>query len=226
MAILSDLSKPLQRGERIKCVCDICGCDFELLGKYRKKILNPALGVKGKFCSKKCMGLSNLASLEVPCDECSVIFKKLPCQIRKTKHNFCNRSCGAKYRNKHKNTGNRRSKLEVWLESKLTTLYPNLKFLFNDTSSIQSELDICIPELNIAFELNGIFHYEKIFKNFERTQERDKIKVSLCANAGIGLCVIDTSKQKYFKESSSQEFLTIITNIIEERISEKLLFKV
>ena len=221
MSVITDLLKPLQWGERIKCICDHCGGNFELLGKYRKKILDPNSKVKGKFCSKRCMGLAKVVSLDVLCEECSVTFKKLPCHIRKSNHNFCCQSCAGKYGAKHKTKGCRRSKLEAWLELKLVNSYPNVKFLFNDTSAIQAELDIFCPDLKVAFELNGVFHYEDIFGKLETTKNRDKMKVSLCASAGIGLCVIDTSKQKYFKESSSQEFLAIIQSIIQERITEK-----
>ena len=96
-----------------------------------------------------------------------------------------------------------------------------MEFKFNDTSAIQAELDIYIPELNIAFELNGIFHYENIFGNLDKTLIKDKMKVSLCANIGIGLCVIDTSRQKHFKESSSMQYLDIIIEIINDRIASK-----
>jgi len=42
-------------------------------------------------------------------------------------------------------------------------LYPDLVIHFNKKDAINSELDIYIPSLKLAFELNGIFHYEPIF---------------------------------------------------------------
>jgi hypothetical protein len=39
-----------------------------------------------------------------------------------------------------------------------------------------------------------------------------------CAEQGIELCVIDVSRQKYFKEHSSQAFLDIIMEIINGRL--------
>lgn len=194
-------------------MCDHCGSGFQILAKYRNS------KGRGSYCSRPCFWQSKKVSVTISCEECGKEFTKLPSQIKQTKHNFCSQSCAGKYGAKHKTTGCRRSKLESWLESKLVQAHPNIKFLFNDTSAIQAELDIYIPELNIAFELNGIFHYEDIFANLDRTQRKDKMKVSLCANAGIGLCVIDTSKQRYFKEATSKQFLDIIVSIIQRRLS-------
>ena len=80
-----------------------------------------------------------------------------------TKNNFCSRSCSATFNNKNKTYGTRRSKLEVFLEKELIKLYPDLLFHFNRKDTINSELDIYIPSLKLAFELNGIFHYEPIY---------------------------------------------------------------
>jgi hypothetical protein len=107
--------------------------------------------------------------------------------------------------------------LEKWLEIQLGIKYPQLKIQYNERETISGELDIYIPSLKLAFELNGIFHYEDIFGQLERTQNNDKRKFAACSEKGIGLCIIDTSRQRYFKEKSSQEFLNIITNIINNK---------
>ena len=126
------------------------------------------------------------------CKECGKPTRRRPSDIAKIKNVFCSYRCSGTFNAKHKTTGANRSKLELWLERQLLTLYPTLEFKFNDTSAIQAELDIYIPDIQIAFELNGIFHYENIFGKLENTQRRDKMKVTLCSQAGIGLCVIDT----------------------------------
>ena len=87
----------------------------------------------------------------------------------KSGHLFCNHSCAATYNITHKTVGTRRSKLEVWLESQLRELYPNLTLLPNDKTAINSELDFYFPELKLAFELNGIFHYEPIYLRTRET---------------------------------------------------------
>jgi hypothetical protein len=124
------------------------------------------------------------------------------------------------YNNKHKTTGNRRSKLEIYLEQQLTLLYPNIAIDFNNKSVIGSELDIYIPSLNLAFELNGIFHYEPIFgvNKLDQIRNNDISKSKACFDAKIDLCIIDTSNQINFKISTSKPYLDIITKIIDERL--------
>ena len=117
----------------------------------------------------------------------------------------------------HKTKGTRVSKLETYIQKQLLDIYPSLTFLFNDKTAINSELDIYIPSLKLAFELNGIFHYEPVFgeNKLQKIQENDENKFQKCINNNISLCVIDTSSQKYFKEHSSQKFLNIIIEVIE-----------
>jgi hypothetical protein len=111
--------------------------------------------------------------------------------------------------------------LERWLEVQLGARYPTLRILFNDCIAIKAELDIYIPSLRLAFELNGIFHYEPIFgqDKLSQTQNKDKYKLHACTKAGIDLCVIDTSGARYFKPKGSQRFLDIITRVIDERMA-------
>ena len=68
--------------------------------------------------------------------------------------------------------------------------------------------------------MNGIFHYEPIYgiNKLNQIQENDKSKTKLCHDLKIDLCIIDVSQQKYFTISTSQKYLDIITNIINERL--------
>jgi len=143
-----------------------------------------------------------------------------PSQSKRGNHNFCSKSCSGKWNNAHKKHGTRRSKLEIWLEKQLPSLYPHFEFHFNRRDAINSELDIYIPDLCLAFELNGIFHYEPIFgpEKLASTQNNDERKFQACVEAGIELCIVDVSSQKYFKPKSSQKFLSIITSVINKKI--------
>jgi hypothetical protein len=111
--------------------------------------------------------------------------------------------------------------LEVWLETQLISLHPDLEIHFNRKDTINSELDIFIPSLKLAFELNGIFHYEPIFgaKQFGRIQSNDNRKILACAEKEISLCILDVSHIKYFKDRTSKPFLDIIERIISQAIS-------
>lgn len=143
---------------------------------------------------------------------------------KKSRNMFCNRSCAASYNNTHKTHGTTRSKLERWLELKLIDLYPNIEFKFNKKDAINSELDIYLPELKLAFELNGIYHYEPIhgIKVLTNIQNNDKRKFQACLEQGIELCIIDSSKLVYFKETNALPFLDIIKNIINTKLNTDL----
>jgi hypothetical protein len=202
----------------LACKCYQCNEKFVV----KKKFITYELKHKIKsvmFCSKSCAAIYKSPRQTVICGNCNISFKKFLNQINKTKNHFCSCSCAVTYNNKNKKTGNRRSKLEIWLEEQLTTLYPNIEIQYNQKSVINSELDIYIPSLNLAFELNGIFHYEPIYgsNKLKQIQENDISKSKSCHEAKIDLCLIDTSNQKYFKECTSTKYLNIITNIIDKR---------
>lgn len=192
--------------------CTICKNIFYKIKYDLQKALKTSSTHKAIYCSNTCRAKKQT----VNCKQCKKSFEKALNQIIKHPNHFCSRSCGATYNNTHKTKGTRRSKLETFLESTLSKLYPNLEFQFNSKDAINSELDIYIPSLKLAFELNGVFHFEPIFGNKKllQTQNNDQRKFQACAEKRISLCVIDTSKQKYFKKSTSLEFLNIITDII------------
>jgi len=168
------------------------------------------------FCSHSCN--SGFPGKEVTCKNCNKKFIKQNCALN-TKNNFCSKSCSATYNNTHKLFGIRRSKLEAWLEDKLTKLYPELKMHFNRKDTINSELDIYVPKLKLAFELNGIFHYEPIHGKdlLKKIKNNDNRKFQACLEQKIELCVIDSSGLTYFKEDKAKKYLDIITDIINKK---------
>jgi hypothetical protein len=172
------------------------------------------------FCDQKCFHDYNNCKEKLICCQCGVEFLKSLSQLKKTKNSFCSQSCAATYNNTHKTKGNRRSKLETWLEEQLTILYPNLEILYSNKTTINSELDVYIPLLNLAFELNGIFHYEPIFgeSKLNQIQNNDSRKFQACLENGIELCIIDTSQHKYVKPSTSQKYLDIIIHLVNFKL--------
>ncbi len=202
--------------------CDYCNLEFEVSKrKFTHAKYNKRFGKKF-YCSKDCRYKSQGKSepVLVNCKKCGVSFLKLAKEVQKTgNNNFCSSSCAAIFNNANKKTGIRRSKLEIWLESKIPELFPELEFEFNSKKHISSELDIYIPKLKLAFELNGIFHYKPIFgeAKFNQIKENDLKKAESCKEKGISLFIIDTSEQVRFTENGSLEFLDKIVNLIKDR---------
>lgn len=210
-----------KNNDKLPCECYICGSTFFVV---KRTIVNTLHGSKNKtmYCSKICIGHSKKNSIKLNCSNCKKEINRTPAQIKDSKSNnhFCSKSCAAQYNNTHKTKGNRRSKLEIYLEQKLTELYPKLYIDYNKTNAINSELDIYIPSFKLAFQLNGIFHYEPIYgkEKLNRIQNNDNRKFQACAEKEIELCIIDTTSQKYFKEKTSIKFLDIITSIINSKL--------
>ena len=203
--------------QHIELLCQHCG---EIFTRTKGEIYTAVKGRSRRtFCSLRCNGLAKTARgiQIVTCEWCQQPFTKKRSQVKHTKHNFCGCSCAASYKNAHKETGTRRSKLEVWLEEQLRTHYPDLEILFNAKTAINSELDIHFPSLNLAFELNGIYHYEPIHgaDKLASIQTNDHRKFAACADKGIALCVIDVSAMVYFKPAKGQKFLDIIADIVD-----------
>lgn len=214
--------------DKLPLICLKCKCTFYKKKKYisqtnlHKTHSNPCskyckLYANGcLYCSEKCANLAKITQQKVNCAQCNKEFSKPLNKIKTAKNNFCSSSCAATYNNTHKTKGYRRSKLEIWLETQLLILYPQIHFEFNKKDAINSELDIYIPSLKLAFELNGIFHYEPIYgeNRLIKIQNNDNRKFQACLEHNIELCIIDTSHLKNFKENKAKEFLTIISNII------------
>jgi len=209
-------------GKIIKFKCDGCG-EIYLKSKvyWYHNVINKKRTVS--FCTKQCemkYRFVRCGSINGKCKQCekNIVVRKRDQKLRK--NHFCSKSCAATYNNTHKQSGTRRSRLEKWIEEQLIILYPNIQFKFNKKDDIESELDIYIPHLKLAFELNGIFHYEPIFGKqlLEKMENNDQRKMQACLERGIELCIINTSQQTYFKSRTSQKYLDIITNIINNKM--------
>jgi len=210
-------------GKVIKFKCDGCN-EVYLKNKvyWYHNVINMKRTVS--FCTKKCemkYRFIRLGSINSKCEQCKegIVVRKRDQELRK--NHFCSKSCAATYNNTHKKTGTRRSRLEKWIEEQLIVIYPDIQFKFNKKDDIESELDIYIPQFKLAFELNGIFHYEPIYGKqlLEKMENNDQRKMQACLERGIELCIIDTSQQTYFKPHTSQKYLDIIIDIINKKLS-------
>ena len=199
-----------------------CHCQKEYTINKNPTINAISRGKLKKYCSKECQYIGKGISepVNVNCLNCNKQFKKLANELKKHPNSFCDRSCAATYNNKNKTHGTRRSKLEIYLEEELKSKYNNLDIHFNRKDTINSELDIYIPSMKLAFELNGIFHYEPIYgdKKLNQIQNNDTRKFQACLEKGIEMCIIDVSSLSYFKPANAKKFLDIVCSLIDSKI--------
>lgn len=207
--------------DKLPCKCYYCQNIFYATRHQIVQSKNKNSHTNLKYCSIDCSNKALSKKELVNCKQCNKSFLKQLNQIKNSPNHFCCRSCSGTYNSLHKSHGTRRSKLEVWLEQELPALYPELEFHFNRKDTINSELDIYIPNLKLAFELNGVFHYEPIFgdKKLDQIQNNDNRKFQACGEKGISLCIIDVSALSYFKPDKAKKYLEIIMNIINNGTS-------
>lgn len=166
------------------------------------------------YCSYICKTISK-KKYEHSCVGCNIVFLSTEKDSK-----YCSNSCKSinlklsSYA--HRAGGKSRSQIELFVEENLTKDFPHIKFVFNDKETIGSELDVYIPELKMAIEINGIIHYEPIYgqEKLTKVQNRDKQKMINCYNLGIELIVIPLGKKGLTKKQT-QEVYQEIFNIIK-----------
>ena len=205
---------------RLPCKCYNCNKSFYVEKRYIIRELTHNYNYV-KFCSTECKNIYTGVLIKTICLNCNKPIKRTISTIKRNKNNssFCSQSCAASYNNAHKTIGTRISKLEKYIQSELIKLY-DFEIKYNSKIEINSELDIYIASLQLAFELNGIFHYEPIFgqEKLSQIQNNDCRKFQACIEHNIELCIIDVTRLKYFKEQTAKKYLDIIINIINIKL--------
>lgn len=210
----------------VELTCHQCGKSKHITRKdYLTKVRR---GTKKFFCDNQCQGKGQEKLLTLPCGFCKkpvVRTAKLQ-QDSKSGHIFCNRSCSISYHNAHKTKGYRRSKLEIWVEAEFRKHYPNLDLYANHRGAIDGELDLYFPSLKLAFEFNGILHYQPIYgtEKLSTIQHIDKRKLQECAEKEISLHVFDVSHVKHFTPKLGEllypEFRVHIERVLSLRLQQ------
>lgn len=210
---------------KILTKCDFCGKDFYKSLKNHNASTN-YYKHKQTFCSHTCRGNARrVPRVGIRCHTCDKELGKMLTEkeLLSKPVSYCSAKCYFASPIRKKKVGYRRSKLELYLEDRLPTIFPLLEFHFNKRDTINSELDIYVPSLKLAFELNGAFHYEPIFgkEQLEKIQNNDNRKFQACLEKGIELCIIDSSKLGYFKEKNAKPFLDIVVSVIAQKSLRK-----
>ena len=146
--------------------------------------------------------------IKLECANCSKKFEREKRQvsaskIHGSKNAFCTSECAASWNNKHTTRAPRTSKIEQWIQVRVTETFPTLDVHFNHKDAIDGELDIFVPSLKLGIEINGISHYEPIYgeERLKGEQINDELKRKICKERGINLIEVDVSKVKEFKNS-------------------------
>jgi hypothetical protein len=196
---------------QVKVKCNMCKEDFFIKQSRFKKS-----GQKF-FCSRECSSKHHTKKVEVVCLICNKNFLKPFDRIAKRPRHCCSPECAVILVKSLKDWGGRRSKLEIYVEENLKKDF-HLNFLFNETT-IGYELDIYIPEINYAIEINGITHYEPIYGEsiFKRRIEIDQQKLEECKNKNIKLDILNVSRDRNYPNILRKRYLEI-KNLILERL--------
>jgi hypothetical protein len=140
--------------------CHWCNKEYEVSSTKKAKSLYHynKEGVK-YYCSPECRFAARGRSkiLSEKCANCGKIFKPTTKKDKRCKsiNRFCCHSCAAKYNNKHKTTGNRRSKLEKWLEEKFQSKTA-ISYIIDKVQSL-AELLLCVAEAKVSCGLDAVF---------------------------------------------------------------------
>lgn len=204
----------------IKVNCKQCNIELPLQSKRKFELNN------GNFyCSCACRLLyrrENTKLIKTNCGQCGkeILKKKHYFKQSKSGKVFCGRRCSGVHFGQNKTTGTQVSKFELFVQKELISIFSNLNIEYNNSQTIKSELDIYIPELKLAFEINGPTHYKPIYgqERFNKTIKKDLEKKKNCRKLKIKLIIINTSFMRDgFSEIKSKPFLKKIIKAINKR---------
>ena len=137
--------------------------------------------------------------------QCAWCGKLIDITSKKNKRQYCDGTCRNQHLNSLREIGSQ-GMISKWeTEFQQLLIENNIKFEANKRDLIPSklEIDIWIPDHNIAIELNGIWHYSqkpygKDIAKYNRRLEKDKIKEKEVLELGYQYFVFE---DRYIKDT-------------------------
>ena len=176
-------------------------------------------GIPAGYCSDACRKQSRRRFAQTCC-HCE---KSYFAENRTSK--FCSHACRSiklqLHKYAHVRSGLSRSKIEHYVENRLNEDFPSIEFSYNDKNVLGLELDIYSPSLNLAFELNGVFHYLPIHGEdvLRKIQTRDALRVEKCAAMNIELHSIDLGNEGFTKQHAVRIY-QLVHDIIQSKLEK------
>lgn len=137
--------------------------------------------------------------IEKECSLCKTKIFRTETDVKNSKSQtfFCKKSCKTKYANQYQITHKPKSRAETILCNLIKEYFPNLLVQENARNILPSklEIDIFIPSLKLAIELNGPIHYIPMYgqEKLDKVKYKDFLKQSEINQLGLNLIVIDIS---------------------------------
>lgn len=221
MLIEDELFNKMKSRDKISLVCAFCQNIFLKPKNEIQRVMKGNYHGSCDFCSIKCVWNSRKKRLSCHCTECGTPFEKTPSTM--TVNNFCSQRCHGIFYQKNKKTGFRQSKAEIFLVHLLKSEFLDLKIESSNRRFIGLEIDILLPEIKIAIEINGIVHFLPIYGNdkLNKIQMNDSNKIKLLQEKSFQIIVIDISHLKTEREMN-KFILEYFHNQLKSFIKSKL----
>lgn len=175
--------------------CKNCKADVKPTPAQKWKIKNKL--IDGVFCSRACKTEASKKRHTANCAVCGKSVTRQLSQLKKSKSGniFCSPECGTIWSNWQGPKFKSKSALEDQLGMALQKMFPEIEICLGDRSPLDSSVDIWIPSLKLAIEVNGPHHFGPIRNNlvaYLKTIKNDLRKIRQAKKAGIKLYVLNT----------------------------------